>query len=105
MYFVEQLYLIQDKYTYKQIKWHYPECFTCSHCYLPMNGGDTQFYDIKLSEFKKIINFLKKNSLNKKVYITFDDGFKSIINATEESINNGFKTSYCRWRFYCTYFK
>ena len=56
------------------------------------NLNADEFYDIKLSEFKKIINFLKKNSLNKKVYITFDDGFKSIINATEESINNGFKT-------------
>lgn len=41
--------LIKDKYTYKQIKWHYPECFTCSHCYLPMNQEDTQFYDIKLN--------------------------------------------------------
>ena len=40
----------------------------------------------------KDYKFPQKNSLNKKVYITFDDGFKSIINATEESINNGFKT-------------
>lgn len=56
------------------------------------NKNADEFYDIKLSEFIKLLDYLKKNSLQDYVFITFDDGFKSTLKAVEESLARGFKT-------------
>ena len=50
------------------------------------------FYDLNLNDFKKILRFLKKQKNGKKVIITFDDGYKSIIPAVEFSLKNKFET-------------
>ena len=56
------------------------------------NINADQFYDIRIEELIKILDFLKEKSLEKKVFITFDDGFKSIIEAVEESLKRDFYT-------------
>tara|TARA_Y100000589_G_C27118107_1_gene615195 strand:- start:717 stop:1448 length:732 start_codon:yes stop_codon:yes gene_type:complete len=56
------------------------------------NINSDPFYDLRLIEFKKILEFLKSQKDGRRIIITFDDGYKSIIPAVEFSLKNKFKT-------------
>ena len=56
------------------------------------NPYSDKFYDLRIKNFISLIDFLSKKINSKKITITFDDGFRSIIPAVEYSLKRGYKT-------------
>ncbi len=56
------------------------------------NPNSDKFYDLRIENFISLINFLSEKINPKKITLTFDDGFKSIIPAVEYSLKKGFTT-------------
>ena len=56
------------------------------------NRNADKFYDLKFEKFISLIDFISNKINPKKITLTFDDGFKSIIPAVEYSLNKGFIT-------------
>ncbi len=55
------------------------------------NINSDKFYDLKITEFISLIDFLSNNVDPKKLTLTFDDGYKSILPAVEEALKRGFQ--------------
>ena len=56
------------------------------------NPNSDQFYDLNITSFFSLIDFLSEKINSEQITITFDDGFKSIIPAVEHSLKKGCKT-------------
>ena len=56
------------------------------------NRNADKFYDLKFEKFISLIDFISNKINPKKITLTFDDGFKSIIPAVEYSLEKGFNT-------------
>ena len=56
------------------------------------NFNSDKFYDLSIESFISLINFISEKINPRKITITFDDGFKSIIPAVEISLKKGYKT-------------
>ena len=56
------------------------------------NPKADKFYDLRIENFISLIDYLSNKINPKKIIITFDDGFASIIPAVEKSIKKGYKT-------------
>ena len=58
------------------------------------NNTDTpdKFYDLDMKKYISLIDFLSNKIEPKKLTITFDDGFRSIIPAIEYALKKGCKT-------------
>ncbi len=50
-----------------------------------------KFYDLKITEFVSLIDFLSNHVDAKELTLTFDDGYKSILPAVEEALKREYK--------------
>ena len=56
------------------------------------NINSDEFYDVSITDYINLLDFLCKRIDSKKITLTFDDGFKSIIKAVEYALEKDFQT-------------